>query len=357
MGAVVLCRDDRGFAAFEYFFIAAAHLFGVPISFSTFHIAKLLISFLFFVVEVRLRPEIVRGLAVLTYFMGSERHPCHALIGLGEDVYHYTLAPIDNGTLSQADAAATQADATHATTTPADAPPQSDAAPTQGRAPAQNRDATSRERSFELVPCKSKKVSEGLRDTMFFAPCVGFASPLLKKEDDILERLAGCGKCQDWACVALYVLSCHKYLSYACVLHLRWLTWVCFAFVLGVKIMVVYLKNVLGGDADHNSNVLNGVSYVFLTMAHMSLTTFDIINIRRNRLQGNDTAVLSHFRWRGVFFEFLKFTMLFVVLAVWTRWVPQRVSEWDYFIYFFLCILVGAAVHIITINISTQKAL
>jgi hypothetical protein len=61
------------------------------------------------------------------------------------------------------------------------------------------------DRSYNLNPSKHDLATDQPRSRMFYAPCVGFS---ISFTDNVLqERLQTCGKCQDWATVAIYLFS------------------------------------------------------------------------------------------------------------------------------------------------------
>lgn len=286
----------------EYILLAACYFLDVNFSFSAFQTVKLLMSFFFFALEQHFygSESEYKEVKVLTYLMTNFRNPCHALISVGEDVFRYSQPGV----------------------------------------------TTSAERSCDLQPGEHSSSTSDMRSRMFFVPCVGFS--LSSPEKTVEERLVSCEKCQDWAAMAIYVLSCHKYLSYSCVFPLRSMTWWFVGPAVGVDILLLWLRNKLLvinpiSDIEH----LLEAQCVLVTSIHIVLVAFDVLNLREERLEENDMHVFQKFPHRAQFlFEFLKLFVLGVLAAFWIFLVPAIFTgQYDFFLYVVVAFLVGICVH------------
>lgn len=283
----------------EYLFLAATCLSEINISFSAFQTVKVFTSLLLFAAEIYWQKEEFRNKKVLTTW----RNPFHAMLAVGSKTYHYSLP----------------------------------------------RETTSEERSFDVVPSVASKPTYQLRTKMFYAPCVGFAIDF--SEDAILERLKQCGKCQDWAAVAAYVLSCHKFLSYSCFIYLRWFTWIVFGVLSLLEViawLVVYryiTSDMSAALKVYEVKLVKLAAHTALNCGHMLLVAFDILNMRTERLEDNDSAVKKHFNFRGVWYDTLKLAVLTSLAFAWHAFIPPVVTEYDFFVYVLVCVITGQIVH------------
>ena len=164
----------------EFLFISIMYILKVQLTFPIFQVLKMVISFLFFLLEFPLHtPKASR----LRYLLGLKSYlwqSCHSAIAIDDDIYHYSFG---------------------------------------------NSNANTQDRSFNLVPKTSPSI--WLRKAMF-APCVGLA--VLHEKQQLMQKLQACGKCHDWAVVSLYLLSYNKFLTYSVLTPLRWTTWIIFGF-------------------------------------------------------------------------------------------------------------------------------
>ena len=225
----------------EFGFVAILYFFGVELTFPVFQVMKMVVSFLFFIWEVRLHDS--ENTSRLRYIIGLKRFPwqsCHAAIAIDNEVYHYAF---ENG---------------HANT---------------------------QESSWDLVPQKVSN-SEWIGRAMF-APCVGWA--VKYQEEQVMQKLEACGKCHDWAVVSLYLLSYDKFLTYSVLTPLRWTTWITLAVSIGISVFQVPSIYKL---------------YIITDSLHLLLTLVDVLNLSEERLDMNDAAssVLNRNRgyWRDI---------------------------------------------------------
>jgi hypothetical protein len=306
LAILVFYKGYQWATCLEYLFLAVLYLFQFNLSFSIFLSTKVLLSFLTFLFELISYSDDFKNLKVLTYLMTTWSNPCHAIIGIGIDVYHYS------------------------TGTPTSA---------------------AVDRSFHLNPSKHPLTTDHLRSIIFFAPCVGFSISFTDKVV-LQERLQTCGKCQDWATVAIYLLSCHKYLSYSCINPFRWLTMIHFGLFIYCKVFVFLLKQSIIGlsKESHTVSIIEFVQqllHVTLLLFHMGLVALDILNLKEERLEDNDEVVKKCFKLRGFYFESVKLILLIVLAYSWHSHVPSEVLEYDFLVYLLTCLIVGRIVNFI----------
>jgi hypothetical protein len=166
LATLLFYKGYQWYTCLEYFLLAVVYLFQFNLSFSIFLSMKVLMSFFAFLFEIIYYSDDIKKLKGLSDPMTTWINPCHATLGGGDDASHYSTG-------------------------------------------------TALDRPFHLIPSKHDLTTDHLRSKMFFAPCAGFSIPFT--DDKVLrKRLGTCGKC-DSATVAIYLLSCHKYLSYSCI--------------------------------------------------------------------------------------------------------------------------------------------
>ena len=227
-------------------------------------------------------------MSILRYLIGNWRSPCHSIIAVGETGYHYTQEP---------------------------------------EAGSSNHPLGVADRLFNLKPeVHQKKLSE-LQPIMFYSPCVGFAIPNFD-EKNMKQGLEVCGKCHDWAVSAVYVLSCHKFLSYSAVSYVRWLSWA------GCLILCAFCFG------DSTNDYKKGVFLSDLILQF--ITILDIINMVKFKLE--DDKVSTYFNRSGVF-QTLKLVVLCIVIGLLKQIVPIQMHYYGYFIYILICAICGRIVH------------
>jgi hypothetical protein len=308
LAIIVLFKNYRIVTIFEYTALACSALIlpEMRLTLTSFHTIKVATSLLFFLVDIV--SNNLLGVSVLTYMMSSVQNPCHAVLGVGEVVYHYAFP--------------------------------------------QTRPATSDERSYYLAPQKHSKSTLELRHKMFFAPCVGFVIP--SSRIHLEESLQSCGKCQDWATIALYTLSCHKYLSYSCVFFFRWGSWI--FFILGVlfnclpyanklvmrKVMPQATDPMLDTLVDKYQIVACFVSNVI----HAFMIAFDVSNLRTEKLEDNDNYAAKLFPRRNYCYESMKLLTMFILSCIWIVYFPKFVIQIDFILYFVMCMIASIVTHV-----------
>jgi hypothetical protein len=329
LAILVSYKGYQWYTCLEYLLLAVVYLFQFNMSFSIFLTMKVLLSFLTFLFEIIYYSDDIKGLKVLTYLMTTWKNPCHAIIGIGNDAYHYS------------------------TGTPT---------------------STAVDRSFHLTPSKHPLTTDELRSKMFFAPCVGFSISLTDDDDNnnvLQERLQTCGKCQDWATVAIYLLSCHKYLSFSCINPFRWLSMILFGSFIFAKVLdhvilkrlqqylVIFLARLIElGIPNEDIEFLTVYIipmvefaeiylHVALILFQMGLVAFDIVNLKEERLEDNDDVAKECFKLRGFYFETVKLILLIVLASSWHLHVPYLVMEYDFLVYVLTCLIVGRIVNFI----------
>ena len=295
-------RQYSFYTGIEYVLFLALVLADSSSSFCICISVKVFVCLLFFIGDYLLKIAFVNveELLVIRYMIGSWKNPCHALIAVGDEVFHYTQ---DTGT-GKSDQPFGVAD-----------------------------------RLFFLDVRKHPTPFSTLRQKMFFSPCVGFAVPNIGTE--ILEqRLQTCGKCHDWAVTAIYVLSCHKFLSYSIVSYVRWLTWV------GCVILALLLK--ILADFQHSSAETQSYLVAFCDCILMSVTLLDVINLVEFKLEENHCKVRKVF-YRDCCVQIAKlFIMCIFVIVIQKSSLYVIVSRYGYFVYIGVCLLCSAVVHSIT---------
>lgn len=230
------------------------------------------------------------NLSVLRYLIGNWKQPCHVLISVGESVYHYTQ---ESGLGTS------------------------------------NHPFGVVDRLFNLEPQDHKNPLATLLPRMFYSPCVGFVIPNFDPEN-LKQRLEVCGKCHDWAVSAVYVLSCHKFLSYSVVSYVRWVSWV------GCAILCAFCF----GDSTNNDYKKG----IFLSDLILQLITLlDILNMVKFKLE--DDKVSAYFNRSSVSFHILKLVVLCIFIGLLNQIVPIQVHYYGYLIYILICAICGFIVH------------
>jgi hypothetical protein len=318
LAILVFYKGYQWSTCLEYLLLAVVYLFQFNMSFSIFLSMKVLLSFLTFLFEIIYYSDDIKKLKMTTW-----NNPCHAIIGIGNDASHYSI-----GT------------------------------PT----------STAVDRSFHLIPSKHPLTTDQLRSKMFFAPCIGFSISLTDDNDNVLqERLQTCGKCQDWATVSIYLLSCHKYLSYSCINLFRSLTMIQ---IVSFSLLKVFdhlvwksiqqsLQEVIEFGLPKEAQEFLIVSHipmvefaviclhVTLILFHMGFVAFDIVNLKEERLEDNDEVVKKCFNLHVFYFETLKLILLLVLVYSWHFYVPCAVMEYDFLVYVLTCLIVGRIINFI----------
>jgi hypothetical protein len=322
LAILVFYKGYQWCTCLEYLLLAVVYLFQFNLSFSIFLSMKVLLSFSTFLFEIISSSDDIKKFKVLNYLMTTWKNPCHAIIGIRNDADHY-----------------------------------SPGTPT----------STAVDRSFNLTPSKHPATTYQLRSKMFFAPCVGFSFSLTDDDDNdnvLQDRLQTCGKCQDWATVAITLLSCHKYLSYSCINLFRWLTMIHFGFFILLKVfdhlylksiqqfLVILLTRLIEDGASKEAIEFLTVYiipmaesaeiclHVAIVLFHMGFVAFDILNLKEERLEDNDVVVKKCFKLRGYYFERVKLVLFLVLACAWHLLVPSVVLEYDLLVYVFTCLVV-----------------
>ena len=252
---------------------------------------KVIVSLGFFMWETVNDNNGANNLSILRYLIGSWKQPCHAIISVGENVYHCTQEHglgISNHLFAVVD------------------------------------------RLFKLEPQDHPKSLATLLPRTFHSPCVGFVIPNFDPEN-LNQRLEVCGKCHDWAVSAVYVLSCHKFLSYSAVSYVRWVSWV------GCAILCAFCF----GDSTNNDYKKG----IFLSDLILQLITLlDILNMVKFKLEDGD-KVPAYFNRSSVSFHILKLVVLCIVIGLLKQIVPIQMHYYGYFIYILICAICGFIVH------------
>lgn len=317
LGVIVLIKNYPWVTVAEYVILTWIFLNSSELNFTltSFHTVKIFTSLIFFFADI-ISSGPLDGIGVLTFLMSSWRNPCHALVGVNDFAYHYTLA--------------------------------------------EDRAATSEERSLRLVPKKHSQSTSELRTKMFFAPCVGFA--ITSSDPELTERLQSCGKCQDWATVAVYTLSCHKYLSYSCVFIFRWGSWIFLVlsilfhfFPYGAKLLVKYSSSHITEVELNNVFENSQIAACFATnFVHMFIIAFDVSNLRTERLEDNDSGAAKVFKNRGLLYQGIKLLLLVTLSYTWLTCFPTFAIYCDFVFYFAMCIIATFFTHAVTRRYRTN---
>ena len=303
-------RQYSIYTRIEYALFLALVLADSSSSFCICISVKLFVSLLFFMGEYLSKIAFAKDedLLVIRYMIGSWKHPCHALIAFGDDVYHYTQDP---------------------------------------RTGKSDQPLGVLDRALFLEVRKHPTPFSTLRHKMFFSPCVGFAVPNI--DASILEqRLEACGKCHDWAVTAIYVLSCHKFLSYSLVSFVRWLTWV------GCVILALMMKMMADFHLSSAETQLYLVSFCDCIL--MSVTLLDVINTIEFKLDDNDYKVRKVF-YRDFYVQIVKLFMICsIVIVIQKSSLHDIVSRYGYFVYIGVCLFCSAIVYPIFSSYLTRSS-
>jgi len=301
-------RQYSTYTRIEYFLFLALLLADSSSSYCICVSVKVFVCLLFFMGDYlsKIASAKVDALLIIRYMIGSWKQPCHALIAFGDEVFHYTQDP---GT--------GKSDQPHGVL----------------------------DRAFYLDVRKHRTPFTTLRHKMFFSPCVGFAVPNISASV-LQQRLEACGKCHDWAVTAVYVLSCHKFLSYSVVSFLRWLTWV----------GCVILATVMISLADYSPAETQSKHVALCDCILMSITLLDVINMIEFKLEDNDYKVRQVF-YRDCYMQTVKlFMMCSFVLIIQKSSLHTIISRYGYFVYIGVCLFCSAIVHSITSSYLTRSS-
>lgn len=279
----------------EYIFVAFCYFYRLPITFPMFSCLKMIVSLVFCIYEIVCCHS--DNTIELKYLIRYPWRSCHAYISVGNNVYHSSF--------------------------PA------------GQA------ATTMDRSYNLSPSDlNEKSAARILAKSVFAPCVGLG--ILTSKETILEKLYLCGKCHDWAVVALYLLSTQKYLTYSALFAYRWTSWI----ILVITVVTYFLFSDSYFDSKPlptNIDALIAIPDVLLLL----VTLFDVTNFKKERLSDNREFVGTKYPHRGRIFDTLKLSVLGCLLLGFCTWVNdhQLVPKFGYFIYFLSSVGVSASTH------------
>jgi hypothetical protein len=290
-------------SALEYIFLALLQLVGFSVPFSIFQSIKCVISFLFFLID-----DVIFNLGwdlpIIRYLFSTKKHRCHAMIGIGENVYHYSYGDF------------------------------------------QTEDARgSTDRCLLLQPFKMNKTTTEMRNSVFFAPCVGFAL-----HSEYMERLEVCGKCHDWGLTAAYSISFHKFLSYCVMQNLRWLHWICFGVSVVLCLIVVVAPDCYcNGEEDGCLTNIRGFvkwlkvfSDLFIGLMHAGVVFLDISNLKHSKIEDNNK---SSKRQSKALVDIVKLLFLIIAMCAWS-FIDVDLSSFSYIIFAVVCFVVGCLVEI-----------
>lgn len=260
----------------EYIGVAVCYFYHIPITFPMFSCFKMIVSLIICIVEIGCCPS--DDVVQLKYLI---RHPwksCHAYISAGNDVYYSSF----------------------------------------------------------IEGHESKATS--ILTKSFFAPCVGLG--ILTTREKILEKLYLCGKCHDWAVVALHLLSTQKYLTYSILCAYRWTSWIILVVALGTFGLDKYFDN---NNLPTEVHILISLPDVLLLL----VTLFDVTNFRKERLDDNRTQGGVEYLHRGSLFDGSKLLALFFLLFAFCTRVndPHHVAKFGYIIYFLSSVVASVTAH------------
>ncbi len=279
----------------EYIVIAFCYFYRIPITFPVFSCLKMIVSLVVCIFEIGWCPS--DDVIELKYLI---RHPwksCHAYISVGNNVYHSSF-------------------------------------------PA-GQTANSRDRSYNLSPSDLDETkATSILTKSFFAPCVGLG--ILTSRETILEKLYMCGKCHDWAVVALYLLSTQKYLTYSVLCAYPWTSWI--ILVVAVGTLTLFFDSFF----DRETLPTNIDTLISLPDALLLLVTlFDVINFRKERLDDNRALVVVKYPHRGTLCDASKLLALFVLLFAFCTRVndPHQIAKFGYIIYFLSSVVASVTTH------------
>lgn len=141
--------------------------------------------------------------------------------------------------------------------------------------------------------------------------------------------------------MASYILSCPKYLSYSCTLYLRTLTWMGFATVALIHFSMFDIARYVQVGME----MVRWKWNLIASLVHMGLLFFDMLNLKKDRIEDNDRAVSLHLKHRGQWLEVSKFAMLIGMSLLWCTYVPGIVTQYAFYLYLSMCVIVGYVVH------------
>jgi len=317
IGFVSFRRCYSKYNAVEHVLMIILFMAHKNISFSMFQAIKVFVSFIFFLVELVVFNPDFRSLQKLRFLIGDFSHLCHANVSIGESTYDYRTKEREAG--------------------------------------------GSKDRSYQLQPNKRNRTTTELSKTMFWSPCVGFS--LEYSEENLLQRLSACGKCHEWAAVAVYLLSTHKFLSYSSLAYVRWMNWICFVLAMILLYLRYFLNRFLKTDSNLPDNLndlvlcFDLILWAIVDCAHMLITLLDILNFKASRLEDNALSSSKIFHHRGILLDTAKLIVLYSLVACWCYWGPSSALNFSYIVYLTVCFFVGLTVHLIVSNMPTSDAL
>lgn len=261
-------KGGSKFTLFEIAVLGVWHVLDNSVSFFSYYTAKLILSFiLFFFFTDSSNPQL-RQLAHL----GFKPDKFHAGITYGPDPSHYAFPSSD----------------THV-------------------------DSKEKDASFGLVPQRvvDEKVKKAFRNSVFKVPC-GFAYEGILNEE-IIQLLQSCGRCHNWALMALYQLSADKFYSLSMLSLWRWDAWV----LICLAVIAVPCLN-FRGDGDRAGPLLD--------VCFLALAFFDKINRDKTRLLDNKRRKKLISQFYPVY-ELCKLAMLMIL---WYQFVKYAVPLLKY---------------------------
>jgi hypothetical protein len=190
---------------------------------------------------------------------------------------------------------------------------------------------TLEERSNQLSPRLHRLDTEEVKSRVMFTSCVGFS--VQNSDAEIMKRLRNCGKRHDWASTAVYSLSCHKYLSYCCVLLFRWLTWIAVIIVLllafyAYPFLMSFVTETAKRDfSEVSSNVdakLQSLLPPIFALIHFLLIVFDIRNFSFESLRSTAVITCHVLNWRGFTYDAIKFILTMAIGYAWATYINSE---------------------------------
>lgn len=177
-----------------------------------------------------------------------------------------------------------------------------------------------------------------LKHEMFYFSCAGY-TPVGMSEEIMLQKLTTRRKCNNWT--GSGSLTCHNFLSYSCLMHMRLQTWV--LIVLNLLIHGIYCTTACSiKSPDDRTDLILGeylrVLWMVLDFTHMLLSVFDIINLRSDKLEDFP-------RQKADRSEFVKLFLLAGLTFAWIRWADQRAKYFGMYIYLVVCSVVAQVVN------------
>ena len=173
------------------------------------------------------------------------------------------------------------------------------------------------DRMFNLQPSLHPKPLNKLLGKMFHSPCVGFVIPNIELKKMTVS--------------AVYVLTCHNFLSYAVVSYTRWVSWV------GCGLLSAFWFGDITNDYSKG---------IFLSDAILqSITLLDIANLVKYKLE--DEKMPAHFN-RSSVLNWSMFMIWCAIIWMMKSRIPIQMHYCGYFIYLITCTICGFFVHLWT---------